>query len=182
MKKNQYKQPAVFIDRDGTLIEEVNYLARIEDMRLFPFTSAAIALLKSHGYLVIVVTNQSGIGRNILEEEDMHHLHAELQQRLGGSLDAIYFCPHLPCDGCRCRKPDVGMLESAFTDFEIDAEGSWMIGDKLSDIELGRNAGLRTALVLTGYGVSHKDQLLHFPDMIADDLGEAVEAIIASSQ
>jgi len=179
VKKNQHKQPAVFVDRDGTLVEEVNYLSRVDDMRLFPSTSNAIALLKSHGYLVIMVTNQSGIGRNIFDKEDMHRLHDEMNVRLGGQIDAIYFCPHLPCDGCRCRKPDVGMLESAFTDFEIDVELSWMIGDKRSDIELGTNSGCRTALVLTGYGMSHKEQLEHSPDVIARDIGEAAEMIVA---
>jgi D-glycero-D-manno-heptose 1,7-bisphosphate phosphatase len=179
VKKNPYKQPAVFVDRDGTLIEEVNYLSRVDDLRLLPSTPSAIARLKESGFLVIVLTNQSGIGRNIFEVDDMERVNDALNLQLGGQIDAIYFCPHLPCDSCRCRKPAVGMLESAIADFDIDLEGSWMIGDKRSDVELGTNSGLRTALVLTGYGASHRKDLRSSPDVIAENIGEAVKAIIS---
>src|SRR6185295_6796730 len=92
MKKNTKKQPAVFLDRDGTLIEEVNYLSRVEDLRLFPFSADAVRLLKENGYLVIVVTNQSGIGRGIYTEADMHTIHEAIQAELSGAIDAFYFC------------------------------------------------------------------------------------------
>ena len=97
------KQPAVFLDRDGTLIEEVNYLSRVEDLRLFPFTANAVKLLKDAGFLIIVVTNQSGIGRGIYTEADMHAVHEAIQAELSGAIDAFYFCPHLPDAGCKCR-------------------------------------------------------------------------------
>ena len=110
------KQPAVFVDRDGTLIEEVNFLSRVEDLRLFPFTADAVKLLKDNGFLVIVVTNQSGIGRGIYDEAAMHSIHEQIQIELSGAIDGFYFCPHLPCDGCKCRKPGLGMINSALAD------------------------------------------------------------------
>ncbi len=176
------KQPAVFVDRDGTLIEEVNFLSRVEDLRLFPFTNEAIKLLKDNGFLVIVVTNQSGIGRGIYDETAMHAIHDEIQAKLFGAVDGFYFCPHLPCDGCACRKPNLGMIESALADFEIDMENSWMIGDKKIDVETGKNVNIRTAFVLTGYGQKHQAMLENIPDLIAGNLKNAVDKIIQISR
>ena len=150
---------AAFLDRDGTLVEEVNFLSNVEDLRLFPFTFESVKRLKDAGFLVIVVTNQSGIGRGIYDEAAMNAIHDEIQSRLDGMIDAFYFCPHLPCDACACRKPKLGMLESAMKDFAIDIQNSWMIGDKKIDVETGRNAGTRTAMVMTGYGRAHSNQL-----------------------
>src|SRR5215217_6997577 len=127
------KQKAVFIDRDGTLIEEVNFLHRVEDLRYFPFTDEAVGLLKESGFLVVLVTNQSGIGRGIYTEADMNSVHAQIQKDLTKKLDAIYFCPHLPDEECECRKPRLGMITAATTDLPIDLEESWMIGDKNLD-------------------------------------------------
>lgn len=172
------KQPAVFLDRDGTLIEEVNYLHRVEDLRLFPATAAALRSLKDAGYLLIVVTNQSGIGREVYGESHMHEIHDSMQKQLDGLIDAFYFCPHLPCDGCRCRKPDVGMIESAMADFEIDLERSWIVGDKKIDVQTGFAAKIKTALVLTGYGASHKVLLDTPPNVIDDEIGKVTAAII----
>jgi D-glycero-D-manno-heptose 1,7-bisphosphate phosphatase len=171
-------KPAVFLDRDGTLIEEVNYLSRIEDLRLFPFSARAIEMLKRSGFLVIVVTNQSGIGRGIFEERAMHEIHDQIQAELSGAIDQFYFCPHLPCDGCDCRKPRLGMINAARADFDIDIDKSWIVGDKKIDVETGHEAGLRTALVLTGYGRSHRDALGHPPTLISDDLGQAAKTIV----
>ena len=153
------KSKTVFIDRDGTLIEEVNFLSRVEDLRFFSYTDEAVRLLKENGYLVIVVTNQSGIGRGIFPESAMHAIHRQIQNDLTLKLDGFYFCPHLPTDGCRCRKPNLGMIENACRDFAVDLENSWMIGDKLLDVELGFNAHIKTALVLTGYGKKHLGEL-----------------------
>lgn len=174
------KQPAVFIDRDGTLIEEVNYLSRVEDLKLFPFTTEAINLLKDRGFLIIIVTNQSGIGRGVYTEADMHAIHAAIQKELSGAIDAFYFCPHLPCDACECRKPGLGMIESALRDFEIDLERSWMVGDKKIDVETGHSAEIATALVLTGYGEKHRAMLECEPTVISAHLGEAVTSILGS--
>lgn len=173
-------RPAAFIDRDGTLVEEVNFLSRVEDLRLYDYTADAIALLKQHGYLVIVVTNQSGIGRNIYTVDDMHAIHDAMQAELGGAIDAFYFCPHLPGEGCSCRKPNLGMIEQAQNDFHIDLSRSWMIGDKRIDIETGFNAGIGSAMVMTGYGVSHLETLDEKPAIVADDLLSAVMAIVQS--
>jgi D-glycero-D-manno-heptose 1,7-bisphosphate phosphatase len=184
VKKNPNKQPAVFVDRDGTLIEEVDYLSTVEMTRLFPFTRRALIKLKESGFLIIVATNQSGIGRGIFEESAMHDVHAHLSSQLEGLLDAFYFCPHLPCDGCDCRKPLTGMVEAAMTEFDIDIAGSWMIGDKKSDVEMGKNAGMGSALVLTGYGRSEAGDGRseagdgHSADIVAQNLGEAVDEIL----
>ncbi len=169
---------AVFIDRDGTLVEEVNFLSRVEDLRVFPFSFEAIKLLKDAGFLVIVVTNQSGIGRGVYDEAAMHAIHEEMQTQLAGMIDAFYFCPHLPCDGCACRKPALGMINSATSDFEIEIEGSWMIGDKKIDVETGTNAGMRSAMVMTGYGRAHSSQFDIKPDVIGETLLDAVQAAL----
>ena len=169
------KRKTAFIDRDGTLIEEVNFLSRLEDLHVFSYTFEAIRLLKENGFLIVVVTNQSGIGRRIFEESAMHEIHAQIQADL--ELDAFYFCPHLPTDGCRCRKPNLGMIEQASKDFAIDVENSWMIGDKAIDVETGFNAGIKTALVLTGYGEKTVKELKRKPDVIGGNLLEAVKSI-----
>jgi len=179
---NHIKRPAIFLDRDGTLIEEVNFLSRVEDLRLYPFTLPALESLKRAGYLLIVVTNQSGIGRGIYDEDAMHAIHNAMQSELDNIIDAFYFCPHLPCDGCACRKPGLGMIEAACRDFPIDIGRSWMVGDKNIDIELGLNAGTSTILVRTGYGTQHQALLQDNPDFIARDFGEAHEQILLSAE
>src|SRR6476619_4456000 len=118
---------AVFVDRDGTLVEEVNFLSRTEDLSLFPFTSEAIALLKQSGFLVIVVSNQSGVGRGLFGESAVRTIHDEMQRQLSGQLDALYFCPHLPDEGCECRKPGLGMIRAAASEFDIDLSASWIV-------------------------------------------------------
>lgn len=175
---SESRQKAVFIDRDGTLIEEVNFLSRVEDLQVFPYTAEALRLLKDAGYLVIVVTNQSGIGRGVYDEAAMHAIHRAMQTQLDSMIDGFYFCPHLPCDGCLCRKPGLGMIESAKSDFSIDLDGSWMIGDKKIDVETGHKAGIRSAMVMTGYGRAHVKSLDDVPDITAENLLEAVQAIV----
>ena len=173
------KLPAIFIDRDGTLIEEVNFLSRVDDLRLFDFTADAVARLKSAGFLVVVITNQSGIGRGIFDEADMHAIHDEIQKRLPHGIDAFYYCPHLPDEECTCRKPGLGMIEAACTDFDIDLARSWMIGDKKIDVEAGFNAGIGTAMVMTGYGAEQLGELTRTPDVVAENLEEAATEIIS---
>ena len=172
------KQKTIFIDRDGTLIEEVNFLSRLEDLRFFDYTNEAVRLLKENGFLVVVVTNQSGVGRGIFTESAIHEIHEKIQTDLTEKIDAFYFCPHLPTDGCICRKPNVGMIEAAQRDFTIDLENSWMIGDKAIDVETGFNAGINTAMVLTGYGRKDIEKLSKKPDIVAKTLLEAVEEIL----
>jgi D-glycero-D-manno-heptose 1,7-bisphosphate phosphatase len=178
---NSSKQKCIFIDRDGTLIEEVNFLHRVEDLRFFNYTDEAVKLLKEHGFLIVIATNQSGIGRGIYTENQMHNVHQAIQNQLTEKIDAFYFCPHVPDEGCDCRKPNLGMIESACKDFSIDLSESWMIGDKVLDVELGRNANIKTALVRTGYGEKDEKKLKNQPDFIAETLIEAVQFIIESS-
>jgi histidinol-phosphate phosphatase family protein len=172
------RQPAVFLDRDGTLVEDVGYLSDLNDLRLFPSAADAVRLLKNSGFLIIVVTNQSGIGRGIYGEDAMHAINSEIQRNVGGAIDAFYFCPHLPDAGCRCRKPGLGMIEAASADFPIDLQSSWMIGDKSIDIETGKEMGARTALVLTGYGRQHEATLIRSPELISEHVGAAAEEIV----
>jgi D-glycero-D-manno-heptose 1,7-bisphosphate phosphatase len=172
------KQKAVFVDRDGTLVEEVNFLSRTEDLRFFSFTDEAVKILKQNGFLVVVITNQSGIGRGIFTEAAMHEIHAAIQTKLTTKIDAFYFCPHLPDAACDCRKPKTAMIRRAAADFEIDFENSWFVGDKAIDVETGRNAKLKTALVLTGYGKQAAGELKNQADLTAENLLEAAEKIV----
>ena len=172
-------KPAAFIDRDGTLIEEVNFLSRVDDLRVFPYTADALRLLKQCGFLIVVITNQSGIGRGIYSEADMHAIHEAMQVQLGGAIDAFYFCPHLPDEGCECRKPGLGMINLARRDLAIDLKRSWMIGNKRIDVETGQAAGIGSALVLTGYGMKHHSELQKAPDVVSENLLSVVERIVS---
>ncbi|MBE0575126.1 MAG: D-glycero-beta-D-manno-heptose 1,7-bisphosphate 7-phosphatase [Desulfuromonadales bacterium] len=153
---------AIFLDRDGTINVEKDYLHKVEDFEFLPGTPQAIKRLKDGGFLVIVVSNQSGIGRGYFDEQAVETLHEHIQAELaayGTSIDAFYFCPHHPEHGldhykvdCDCRKGAPGMLLQAAEDYNIDLPRSFMIGDKLADIEAGERAGCTPILVLTGYG------------------------------
>src|SRR5580765_2706442 len=112
--------PAIFIDRDGTLIEEVDFLSRPEDMRVFGFSAQALQIFKDQGYKIIVITNQSGVGRGYFKEADVRSVHDALSAQLPEMIDGFYFCPHRPDEECRCRKPSSGMIEQAVRDHEID--------------------------------------------------------------
>ena len=130
---------------------------------------------------MIVITNQSGIGRGIFEEAAMHAIHDEIDAALPGGIDGFYHCPHRPDEKCTCRKPGLGMIEAACADFDIDLSRSWMVGDKKIDVEAGFNAGIGTAMVLTGYGATQLSDLQRRPDVVADNLLNAVEEILARS-
>jgi D-glycero-D-manno-heptose 1,7-bisphosphate phosphatase len=153
---------AVFLDRDGTLIEEVNYLSAPEQVKLIPGAAEAVRRLNAAGVLVVVVTNQAGVARGIFPESRVGAVHAHLSALLaarGACLDAFYYCPHHPTAGtgayrvaCECRKPKPALLLTAARELDIDLARSWMIGDKLCDAEAGRAAGCRTILVRTGHG------------------------------
>jgi len=153
---------AVFLDRDGTINEEREYLWRTEDFSFIDGAVEAVSMLRNAGYLVVVVTNQSGIGRGYYNEQDLERLHRHMQDELqscGAGVDAYYFCPHHPLHGkgaygteCDCRKPLPGMLMQAADELGIDLANSWMVGDKRADMEAGLAAGCRAILVKTGYG------------------------------
>ena len=154
-------KPAVFLDRDGTINVEKEYLYRIEEFEFTPGAVEAIRLLNQAGYLVVVVTNQSGVARGYYTEADVKTLHRHIDQVLisqGARVDAWYYCPHHEHgqppynQACDCRKPMPGMLLQAAADHAIDLTRSWMVGDKPADIEAGQAAGCRPVLVMTGYG------------------------------
>jgi D-glycero-D-manno-heptose 1,7-bisphosphate phosphatase len=156
----------------------VNFLSKVTDLRVFSYTAEALRLLKEKGFYIIVLTNQSGIGRALYTEADMHGIHDAMQEALRGAIDAFYFCPHVPDAGCQCRKPGLGMIQCAQTNFDIDLEASWMIGDKKLDVETARNAGIGSALVLTGYGRLHRRAITDEPDVVGEDLLDAVKQIV----
>jgi histidinol-phosphate phosphatase family protein len=168
---------AVFWDRDGTLMEEVDYCGDPARVTVIAGAGPAIRDLKSAGWLNVVITNQSGIGRGYFSVADYEAVNAELIRQLGSSWDAAYFCPEAPPSPSRRRKPGAGMLEEACRDLHIDPRQSWLVGDKTSDIACGREFGCRTILVLTGYGNHHT---ACEPDFTVDDAAQAARLILES--
>jgi D-glycero-D-manno-heptose 1,7-bisphosphate phosphatase len=173
---------AVFLDRDGTLTLPRHYPSRPEHLVLQPGVVPGLCALRSQGWLLVLVTNQSGVARGYFTAADLDVMHADLRARLaagGAPLDGVYHCPHHP-DGvvaglavrCRCRKPEPGLLASAAGDLGIDLGASWMVGDAVSDVEAGRRAGCRTALV------GHR-QAGAGPDLVAPSTAQALRQILA---
>ena len=171
----------VLLDRDGTIIVEKYYLSTAAGVELLPGALEGLRSLRDAGFGLIVVTNQSGIGRGKLTLETLADIHAELQRQLaagGVRIDAFYHCPHMPEDDCECRKPKPALALRAASAFGFDPRRSFVIGDKPADIELGRNCGARTILVRTGYGRDFESAGLT-ADFVADDLSEAARFIRA---
>jgi D-glycero-D-manno-heptose 1,7-bisphosphate phosphatase len=171
---------ALFLDRDGTLNVEVNYLRRPEDLVLIEGVAEALAEARQRGWATVVITNQAGVGRGYFTAETLTRIHARLIEELARravALDGIYACLHHPDEGCDCRKPAPGMILAAAAELKIDPARSWMIGDRASDLEAGRRAGCRTALVLTGYGQTTAAEGCH-ADLVAPDLAAAVRCIL----
>ncbi len=176
-----YKNAAVFLDRDGTINEDTGYIDSPERLSIIAGVSPAIKRLNSKGFKVIIITNQSGIARGYFSKDALDAINKRLLEVLkkqGAHLDGIYYCPHHPDDNCECRKPKTGMLEKAKEDLHIDFNQSYVVGDKVSDVEIARNIGGKGILVLTGSGKDEKEKLIHQPAYIADDLKDAVEWII----
>lgn len=173
--------PAVFLDRDGTLNVEKNYLHRIEDWEWIPGAVEAIRRLNAAGYTVVVVTNQAGIARGLYGEAEVAALHDFVYRdlaRRGARVDAFYHCPHHPDHGsaCDCRKPAPGMILQAAAELGLDLGRSWLVGDKVSDVEAARAAGVRPILVRTGYGASEEAETDSAE--VVDDIGGAIETIL----
>ena len=167
---------AVFLDRDGPVHGEVNYLSEPEQLALLPGAAVAIRQMKRLGLKVVVVTNQSAVARGYLSEEKLSHIHKRLREMLAEQdayLDAIYYCPEMPDSGSPCRKPRIGMMKQAAEDLDIDLKRSYVVGDMASDMEMGRRAGAKTILVLTGYGEKTRAQGSQ-ADHVAGDLSAAV--------
>lgn len=170
------KRRAVFLDRDGTLMEEVNYCNDPATVQAIPGAGKTLSLLREQGWLTVIVTNQSGLAKGLITPAQYEAVNAELLRQLGGGIDAIYFCPDHPDQHTERRKPQPGMLLEAAVDLEIDLTSSWMIGDKPIDVECGRNAGCRTVLVRTGYGSAQSNTNA---DFVMKDVTEALKLIIA---
>lgn len=186
--------PAVFLDRDGTLIEDVGYVDRLERLRLYPWSIDSVRLLHRVGYRVVVVTNQAGVARGMLSEQIVIDVYQFIQKELsavGEQLDGHYYCPHLPDApvtqyrrDCSCHKPRPGLILQAAQDLDLDLDCSVVVGDRWTDVQLARAVGAKAILVKTGYGVS---QLMQPPggdaaDAVLDNLIQAVGWILACNK
>ena len=184
---------AVFIDRDGTLIEEVGYLNHISRLRHLPRSAEAVRKINHSGMLAFLVTNQSGVARRIFDRDLVETVHEEIRRHLGSEgahLDGVYYCPHHPDaadpryrEVCECRKPKPGMILRAVEEHGADLSRSYLVGDTVTDLEAARHAGITSVLVLTGYGrgeleyrIAHRK--IH-PAHVAEDLSAAVDWILA---
>jgi D-glycero-D-manno-heptose 1,7-bisphosphate phosphatase len=187
---------AIFMDRDGTLSHEVGYVNHISRFRLYPWTVEAVKLANRAGYLAVVATNQAGVARGYFPESLVREVHACLEETLregGARLDGIYYCPHHPSVGeppyrldCDCRKPRPGLLRRAESDLGIDLARSWVVGDRLGDMQLAWSVGARGALVRSGYGLGEltydAPRWQRQPDLVAEHLLGAVLAILEGEQ
>ena len=183
---------AVFLDRDGTIIEQMGYINHFSRIQIFPFAVQAIRLLRQADFKIVVVTNQAGVAKGYLSESLLKKMHERMLasfENLGAKIDRLYYCPHHPKEGkgdykkdCSCRKPNTGMIEKAVREIGIDLSKSFVVGDRDSDIEMARRAGIRSALVLTGYGIGEyvntKGALSVKPDFIFNDLLQAAQTIV----
>jgi D-glycero-D-manno-heptose 1,7-bisphosphate phosphatase len=181
---------AVFLDRDGTLIEEAGYLERLERMVFFPYTVDAVRALNRAGFAVVVITNQAGIARGIVKEAFVAEAHRAISEKLeagGARIDAYYYCPHYRTGvvteyvkACDCRKPGAGMLRQAATDLGLDLSRSFVVGDRWHDVGSARAVGARGVLLLTGLGKREaaKPEAGVEADVIADTLADAVAWIL----
>ena len=199
------KRRAVFLDRDGTINEDRGYIGDPEDVALIAYAAEAIKKLNEQDIPVIVITNQSGIGRGYYGEAELKAVNKRFEDLLleyEAHIEGLYYCPHLPTEGCECRKPATRLINEAANDHDIDLKESVMVGDKVSDMELGQRAGMKSVLVLTGYGpmaleeikqgTGGRDGLEGFTgfggagrglsdlDYVAEDLAEAVEWMLSA--
>ncbi len=185
------RKGAVFLDRDGTINEDIGYVSKPEELIIYPWAAEAIRLINDAGLKTIVVTNQSGVARGMYTEETLEEIHRKLITELareGARIDAVYYCPHHPRIGdvrykieCECRKASPGMLKQAAREHDLDLAQSFVVGDKASDINLATNAGAKGVLVLTGYGeetLRARDEWPCEPRIVADNLLDAVKQIL----
>lgn len=186
---------AVFMDRDGTVSDEVGYLNHVSRLRVYPWSASAIRALNDAGLLAVLVTNQAGVARGYFPETMILDVHARLVDELaaqGATLDAIYYCPHHPTAGeppyradCECRKPRPGMLLQAAAEHYIDLASSYVVGDKYSDVRLAHAVGASGVLVMTGYGRGEyeyeRETWPRAPEHVAESLEDAVAWIVAAA-
>ena len=189
MPESSRLRAAVFLDRDGTICEEVGYLNHVSRFRMFPFVAEALRRLNEAGYLVIVVSNQSGVARGYFPESLVQQVNEEMMQQLskaGATVEAVYYCPHASSENCPCRKPKTGMLERAVREHCINLQSSFVVGDRYGDVQLAHNAHARGILVRTGYGEGelawHAEKWPAPPDFVANDLRQAVDWILRQAK
>lgn len=176
------RKRAVFLDRDGTIAKNVHFCCRVEDFEILPHVPEAIRLLNENGFKVVVITNQSGIGRGYFTEQTLYQIHQYMKQELAQCnawLDAIYFCPHHPDDKCDCRKPRPGLLSRASDDLDIDLSRSFVVGDTERDIIAGKIIGCRTALITPD--PHSTGEISEPPDFVATDLLSVARWIVGNS-
>lgn len=176
---------AVFLDRDGTICEEMGYLNHLRRFSVLRNAQIAVRSLNFKNIPVVVVTNQSGIARGFFPESLVHQVHDRMNaslRRLGAHVDAIYYCPHQKNDGCKCRKPQPGMLRQAAREHNLQLKGSWVVSDRYADLQMAHRVGGHGALVMTGYGRGeytwNRKKWPRQPEVVAEDLAEAVAAIL----
>lgn len=172
---------AVFLDRDGTIAKDVHYCRRVEDFELLPTVPQAIRLLNENGFKVMVVTNQSGIARGYFTEETLGQIHQKMKDELAkynAWVDAIYYCPHHPDDGCDCRKPKTTLFLKAAREFDVDLSRSYVVGDMQMDIDAGTALGCKTVLVTTG--PDEGNSVVGPPTCVIDSLLAAAEWIVGA--
>ncbi len=185
MPEADSRRVAIFFDRDGTLAEEIGYVNHISRFHVLPWAAEAVRRVNQAGLIAVVVTNQSGIARQMFPESLVKEIHRILNQKIkegGGTLAAIYYCPHSPGDTCDCRKPKPGMLLRAAAELGIDLKRSFLISDRYMDVEMAHSVGARAALVMTGYGLGewehHRETWPRQPDVVAANSLEAVEEVL----
>ncbi len=186
--------PTVFLDRDGTLIEEVGYLSHLDRIALYPWSIESVKLLNRAGFKVVVVTNQAGVARGLFDEDFIDEAHRFLDQKFsdgGATIDKFYYCPHHPeasveayRSECDCRKPKAGMLWKAAQELQLELSHSFVIGDRLSDLRLGPAVGAKSVLVRTGYGETTARELTDDVEVAytAPELMTAVAWILQNSK
>ncbi len=176
---------AVFLDRDGTIMEDANDVGKVEHVVLIPHATQALKRLQDAGYKLFIITNQSGVGRGYFTREAVESIHAHLNEqfgRAGGRFDRYYVCPHHPEDNCDCRKPKPKFLFDAAREYGLDLSRCFMVGDRTSDIQAGVNAGVKSILVLTGDGRETLAKQETTPDHVAHDIGDAAAWILLRDQ
>ena len=170
----------IVLDRDGTIIEERHHLARTQDVALIPGAGAALRKMTELGLGLVIITNQSAVGRGLLSLETLECIHERIRDLLAEyhvCLDGMYFCPHAPEENCECRKPRTHLAERAARELEFFPSEGWVVGDNASDIEMGRRLGSATILVRTGHGTAVEATAGSLAHYVVDDLGGAAEVI-----
>ncbi len=173
-------RPAVFVDRDNTIMSDVGYCDNPDHVKLLPYAAEGLRLLSQNGFAIVIVTNQSGLGRGYFTQQQLESVNSRLRSELqskGADFDALYFCPHRPDEGCQCRKPLPGLILKAASELKLDVSSSYTIGDRDLDLLAGRAAGTRTVLIWNG-NKSREEKILVQADIAATNVLEAARLIL----